>query len=54
MRRRLNFTNRIRIAQSDVRIRLNSDNGSSLRFVAERTLDSYDLPADARVYLEAY
>ena len=43
MRRRLNFTQRIRIAQSDITIRLNLENGPPLSFVAERSLASYDL-----------
>ena len=54
MRRRFNYTGRIRIRQSDINIRLRSEDEPPLTFRAERTLDSYGLPPDARVYLEAY
>ena len=54
MRRRLNFTQRIRINHSDIDIELIQDDAQPMRFVAARTLDSYGLPADAQVYLEAY
>ena len=55
MRRRLNFTRRRRISQSDVRIRLmRDDRASPMKFTAERNLENYDLPPDALVFLEAY
>ena len=54
MRRRLNFTQRRRISQSDVNIRLIQDDTPPLRFEAEVSLDRYDLPPGASVFLEAY
>ena len=54
MRRRLNFTQRIRINHSDIDIELTQDDAQPMRFVAARRLDRYGLPADAQVYLEAY
>ena len=54
MRRRLNFTRRIRINHSDVDIELIRNDPHPMRFEAKRTLDKYNLPTDALVYLEAY
>ena len=54
MKRRLNFTGRIRIAHSDISIKLIPSSDSPLKFTADRNLQDYSLPADALVYLEAY
>lgn len=52
MRRRLNFTQRRRISQTDVNIRLIQDETPPLRFEAKVNLDGYDLPPGAHVFLE--
>ena len=54
MRRRLNFTRRRRISQSDVSIHLLQDDAPPLMFDARMSLDRYDLPPSANVFLEAY
>ena len=54
MRRRLNYTGRIRIRQSDIEVEVRSEEDRPLTFRAERSLHSYELPPDATVYLEAY
>lgn len=54
MRRRLNFTRRRRISQSDISIQLLQDDAPPLRFDAQVSLDRYDLPPSANVFLEAY
>ena len=54
MRRRLNFTQRKRISQSDVSIRLIDEDAPPLSFEAQVSLDGYDLPPTANVFLEAY
>ena len=54
VRRRLNFTRRRRISQSDVSIQLLQDDAPPLRFDAQVSLDRYDLPPSANVFLEAY
>jgi hypothetical protein len=53
MLRRLNYTNRIRLRRSDVSVCLqNTQDG--LEFDARISLDRYKLPANSRVYVEAY
>ena len=54
MRTRINFTQRRRIRQSDISIELSRDNDSPMSFKAQRSLDDYNLPPNALVYLEAY
>lgn len=53
MQRRFNYTDRIKLLQSDVRFSLNSVNGSAA-FDAVLDLDGYDLPQNALVFVEAY
>lgn len=53
MARRINFTGRRKIAQSDVRIRI-EQHQEKLTFQAEIDLKDYDFPSDARVFVEAY
>lgn len=53
MIRKFNYTDRRRIAQSRIRITLQRD-GDDLLFEPLIDLDGIDLPADARVYLEAW
>lgn len=53
MARRLNFTGRHKINQSDVTIRLRDGDGG-LRFDADLTLGGYKLAADATVHVEVY
>lgn len=53
MIRRLNYTGRIKISRSDVRITTaDTDNKAVLN--ADLRLSGYDLPPEARVYIEAY
>ncbi len=54
MKRRLNFTGRLRITHSDLNIRLTEVADPPLTFTAERDLRRYDLPSNAQVYLEAF
>ena len=54
MIRRFNYTDRLRIRRSDVRIVLRDENGK-LEFDADlRALADYDLPPDSLVFIEAY
>ena len=50
--RRLNFLNRVKIQQQDIRIRLDV-NGPVKRFRAELQLGEYKFPPDARICVEA-
>lgn len=52
--RRLNFTGRKRIRQLDAQIALHPGEDGVYRFHADLRLDGYDLPDDARVFVEAY
>ena len=51
--RRLNFTNRERIAHTDIDIVLRT-NAEATTFDARLSIDDYGFPADARVIVEAY
>ena len=51
--RRLNFTNRKRIRREDARISI-VQAGAGFRMKANLRLGDYELPDDARVYVEAY
>jgi hypothetical protein len=51
--RRLNYTNRKRILRDHVRIVLDAPPGAAPAIRAELHLQSYDLPPDATVFLEA-
>jgi hypothetical protein len=54
MIRRFNYTDRLRISRSDVRIVLREEDGA-LAFDADlRALSDYDLPTDSFVFVEAY
>ena len=54
MIRRFNYTDRLRIRRSDVRIVLREEDGK-LEFDADlRALADYDLPPDSLVFIEAY
>lgn len=50
--KRLKFLHRVKIRQQDVRIRLET-NGPVKRFNAVLFLDSYQFPAEAKVYVDA-
>ncbi|BBT18430.1 hypothetical protein WP8S17C03_44790 [Metapseudomonas otitidis] len=52
MSRRFNFTGRVRIHKDDIRITIDSSNGSSICSVCLR-LEEYSVPSDARVIVEA-
>ena len=52
--RRLNYTGRKRILQTDCQINLEDGEGSGDRFRADLRLDTYDLPPRAPVFVEAY
>jgi hypothetical protein len=54
MIRRINYTGRQRISRDDVKIVVYEKSGSSACFEAKLDLASYDLPADAIVFVEAY
>src|SRR5258708_5063469 len=54
MIRRFNYTDRLRIRRSDIRIVLREKDGQ-LEFDADlRSLAEYDLPPDSFVFVEAY
>lgn len=53
MIRRFNYTDRLRILREDVDIQL-ARNSSEIAFNARLSLDEYDLPSDALVFVEAY
>ncbi len=52
--RRLNYTSRKRIRQRDVSIAVHQVQGSPPEFEASVLLESYRLPGDALIYVEAY
>lgn len=52
--RRLNFTERKRLRQTDIRIVVNRGAGSAATFDAELDLGNYGLPDNALVFVEAY
>ena len=53
--RRLNYTGRKRIRQTDVRFVIHEDGSGSATFDGDLSgLGNCDLPADARVYVETY
>lgn len=52
--RRINYTNRKRISQKDVKIYVYPSDNDSPTFDANLGLDKYDLPEDSQVYVEAY
>src|SRR5262245_34387626 len=52
--RRINSTGRKRIVREDIRILVSSDADGILEFDATVDLAPYGLPADARVFVEAY
>ncbi len=54
MKRRINYTDRKRITRDKVDIILNYDDGKPKSFVGNIDLADLSLPADARVYIEAY
>jgi hypothetical protein len=53
MRRRLNYTGRVKINRSDVFIAIQKKD-ELLIFDADLKLDDYGLPADSQIYIEAY
>jgi len=53
MLRTLNFTGRKRIRREDVDIRLRNQGNTALAFDANLRLESYDLPPEACVFIEA-
>src|SRR5260370_36167397 len=54
MIRRINYTGRRRISRDHVKIVVCERSGSPASFEATLDLSSYDLPADATVFVEAY
>lgn len=54
MLRKLNFTDRGRIAKGDVHITLRRDRSGELVFDASIPAEDFDAPSDARVFVEAY
>lgn len=52
--RRLNYTGRRRIRQVDAQITLQPGDDNVFRFHADLRLDTYELPENALVYVEAY
>jgi hypothetical protein len=54
MIRRLNYTGRLRILREDARFSIVERKDEPASFKAELDLAGYGLPADARVYVEAY
>jgi hypothetical protein len=53
MQRKFNYTNRVKLLQADVRFTLATESETAT-FDAVLDLDSYDLPPDALVFVEAY
>lgn len=53
MKRKFNYTQRVKIRRRDVNLAVVEDAGA-LRFDGSINLQDYDLPADAFVFLEAY
>lgn len=54
MLRKLNFTERAKVSRADFQITLRRDAGGTLAFDPVLRLDTGGLPADARVFIEAY
>ena len=54
MLRKLNFTERIKIPRSDVRVTLRRDDDGVLVFDPQLSFDSIDVVPTARVFIEAY
>ena len=52
--RRINSTGRKKLLREDVKIAVSQDSDGTLQFDATLNLADYELPLDARVYLEAY
>ena len=53
--RRINFTGRQRILNADLVITVNGESGGPISFsISKLELDRYDLPANAKVFVEAY
>jgi hypothetical protein len=52
--RRVNSTGRRKILREDIRISVRPDSNGTLTFDATLDLTDYDLPDDARVFVEAY
>jgi hypothetical protein len=52
--RRLNYTKRKRIAQAHARVALIQRKNPPSEFEVNLALESYSLPAEARVFVEAY
>lgn len=52
--RRLNFTGRKKIKRSDVAVTVRDSAHGRSTFSAEVSLDSYDLPPEAKVFIEAH
>lgn len=54
MRRRFNYTNRARIRHQDVRLSITEDESGRHKFHADVNLNHLSLPADGRVWVEAF
>jgi hypothetical protein len=54
MIRRLNYTNRQKIKRQDISIVVDEQQGGTPSFEASVNFDSYNLPRDASVFIEAY
>jgi len=54
MRRRFNYTGRKRIKQTDIVITITKDVNELHKFYADLNLEQYNLPPDAKVWVEAY
>lgn len=52
--RRINYTGRKRIGHRDIQVTLREDGERASTFDARLNLTGYNLPSDARVYVEAY
>ena len=54
MIKRINYTGRRRINRRHIELKINADGDAPPAFDAELTLGSYELPHNARVFVEAY
>ena len=54
MRRRFNYTDRQRIRKNDLSFSITEDEEGTQKFYADIHLGNYDLPPDAKVWVEAY
>lgn len=54
MQRRFNYTNRQRIRKNDLSFSITEDEEGRQKFFADISLKNYDLPPDAKVWVEAY